>query len=60
MKRWMIVIGVAAVVVVAGGLALVVLGGSLGESAAGDVHPGPAASDATAIVMHDNSLSPAP
>src|SRR5262245_44273131 len=46
-------------VAIVGGLAVVLAGCGLGETAAGDVPPGSADPGATAIVMRDNSFEPA-
>jgi plastocyanin len=60
MRRWMVLIGVAALVllVVIGTGAAVIYGNALGEKAAGDVRPGPGGQGATLIVMRDNTFQP--
>jgi plastocyanin len=50
---------VVAVLVVGIGAAAFALANAPGETAAGDVQPGPGGPDATAIVMHDNAFEPA-
>ena len=61
MRRWMVVAGVAALVLVlvVGAAAVVVYGDALGENAAGDVRPGPGGQGATQIVMQDDTFQPA-
>jgi plastocyanin len=60
MRRWMVVAGVAVLVLIVGvGVAVVVYGNALGENAAGDVRPGPGGQGATQIVMNDNTFQPA-
>ena len=58
MRRWMVVAGVAALVlvVVIGAGAAAIYGNALGEKAAGDVRPGPGGQGATQIVMQDDTF----
>jgi plastocyanin len=60
MRRWMIVAGVAALllVVVIGAGAAVIYGNALGENAAGDVRPGPGGQGATQVAMQDDRFQP--
>jgi plastocyanin len=58
MRHWRLIAGIAALVLVACAGAVVVLGNALGETAAGDVRPGPGRSGATQIVMHDDAFQP--
>jgi plastocyanin len=60
MRRWMVLIGVAALllIVVVGAGAAVIYGNALGEKAAGDVRPGPGGQGATQIVMQDDAFQP--
>jgi plastocyanin len=46
------------VLVIGVGAAVLVLGGGLGETAAGDVRDGPGSADATRITMVDNAFQP--
>jgi plastocyanin len=50
---------VVVVLLVGAAIAAVTLGGGLGETAAGDVKPGPGDQGATAVVMQDNTFEPA-
>lgn len=61
MRNRTVIIGAAIVVVLVVGVAVgaILLAGGLGETAAGDVRPGPGGSDATPIVMRDNTFDPA-
>ena len=60
MRRWMVIAGVAALllVVVIGAGAAVIYGNALGEKAAGDVRPGPGGEGATQIIMQDGAFQP--
>jgi plastocyanin len=59
MRRWKLIVGaVVLVVVIAGAAAVAVLGSGLGETAAGDVRPGPASQGAAQVVMTDNAFQP--
>lgn len=61
MRRWLVIAGVAALVlvVIIGAGAVIVLGNALGEKAAGDVRPGAGGQGATQIVMQDDTFQPA-
>jgi plastocyanin len=60
MRHWKLIVGVVALIVVGtGAVAAVTLSNSLGETAAGDVRPGPATGEATRLVMHDDAFQPA-
>jgi plastocyanin len=60
MRRWMVLIGVVALLLIVGigAGAAVIYGNALGENAAGDVRPGPGGQDATQIVMQDDTFQP--
>jgi len=60
MRRWIVIAGVAALllVVVIGAGAAVIYGNALGEKLAGDVRPGPGGQGATQIVMQDDTFRP--
>jgi plastocyanin len=60
MRHWKLILGgLAVVVLVLGAAAAFALSTTLGEAAAGDVRPGPAASPAARLVMRDNVFDPA-
>src|ERR687889_2320792 len=60
MRHWKLIVGGAAVVLLAvGAVAVFALSTGLGETAAGDVRPGPASGDATRVEMQDNRFEPA-
>lgn len=61
MRNRTVIIGAAIVVVVLVGVAVgaVLLSGGLGETAAGNLHPGPGGTGATPVVMRDNTFEPA-
>jgi plastocyanin len=58
MRRWKVLIGVAALVLIVGAGAVVALSNALGEKAAGDVRQGPGGPGATQIVMYDDTFQP--
>jgi plastocyanin len=59
MRHWKLIAGAVVLIVVIGGAAaFAVLGSGLGESAAGDVRPGPAGAAAAQVVMTDNAFQP--
>ena len=60
MRRWIVIAGVAALllVVVIGAGAAVTYGNALGEKVAGDVRPGPGGQGATQVVMQDDTFQP--
>jgi plastocyanin len=58
-RTWIAIAGAIVLVLVVGvGAAVLVLGGGLGETAAGDVRDGPGGSDATRVAMVDNAFQP--
>ncbi len=60
MRHWKLIAGAVALLVVLGAVgAVVVLGSGLGETAAGDLRPGPAGPGAAQVVMTDNAFQPA-
>jgi plastocyanin len=59
MRHWKLIAGIAALVIVVGaGAAVLVLGNSLGETAAGDVRDGPAGEGAARLDMRDDVFDP--
>jgi plastocyanin len=60
MRHWKLITGVVVVfvLVVGAAAAAFALSNSLGETAAGDIQPGPAASPAVHIVLRDNAFEP--
>jgi len=59
MRYWkLIVVGVVVIVLVLGAAAALALTNSLGETAAGDVRPGPATDPAATVSMQDDRFEP--